>query len=81
MAAIAQLAARRSHNPKVVSSILTPRIAAAEVCVVCHWWRKMRALARVFRADHHEHGNHLHFCPRSTPFDDGGWRRHAQPLP
>ena len=27
MAAIAQLAARRSHNPKVVSSILTRRIA------------------------------------------------------
>jgi hypothetical protein len=26
MAAIAQLAARRSHNPKVVSSILTRRI-------------------------------------------------------
>ena len=30
MAAIAQLAARRSHNPKVVSSILTRRISLHE---------------------------------------------------
>ena len=32
MAAIAQLAARRSHNPKVVSSILTCRIFLANCC-------------------------------------------------
>ena len=34
MAAIAQLAARRSHNPKVVSSILTRRISlsAPDLC-------------------------------------------------
>ena len=36
MAAIAQLAARRSHNPKVVSSILTRRTLHKCVCVcVC----------------------------------------------
>ena len=31
-AAIAQLVARRSHNPKVVSSILTGRISACGSC-------------------------------------------------
>ena len=30
-AGLAQLAARRSHNPKVVSSILTPRIGVESV--------------------------------------------------
>ena len=32
MAAVAQLAARRSHNPKVVNSILTCRIFLANIC-------------------------------------------------
>ena len=37
-AAIAQLAARRSHNPKVVSSILTRRIASAgPICAAPPW--------------------------------------------
>ena len=34
-AAIAQLAARRSHNPKVVSSILTRRICDEELVATC----------------------------------------------
>ena len=34
LAAIAQLAARRSHNPKVVSSILTRRIFFGPPCCV-----------------------------------------------
>ena len=36
-AAIAQLAARRSHNPKVVSSILTRRIFSLVMQSVVHF--------------------------------------------
>ena len=36
IAAIAQLAARRSHNPKVVSSILTRRILECKVATSNH---------------------------------------------
>ena len=35
-AAIAQLVARRSHNPKVVSSILTGRICVSTVLATTH---------------------------------------------
>ena len=44
-AAIAQLAARRSHNPKVVSSILTGRISLAQMAAQRLW---LCILKRVF---------------------------------
>ena len=39
-AGLAQLVARRSHNPKVVSSILTPRMMISSIAT-CRAWRVM----------------------------------------
>ena len=52
-AAIAQLVARRSHNPKVVSSILTGRISLVVMVIVLGWGVLGRGLpwwARMLRA-------------------------------
>ena len=38
-AVIAQLAARRSHNPKVVSSILTHRISSCQAALAGMAWK------------------------------------------
>ena len=50
-AAIAQLAARRSHNPKVVSSILTRRIFSDAACCQA----RMLICAAIWLAELHGH--------------------------